>query len=222
MRYPLPLLLVALVGSTMAADQKNSAYRVTPGAALLEESFAQPALPGAWSVTKGTWQVIDGALDGREKPADKHAGVFAAKLTLPESFILTADLRFEGAAMTSMVFNGAAGHICRVSVNPKGFTVTGEKDKKNDADKGAVLGKVAQDFAPGQWYHFTIEVSGSEMLVYTDAKHVVYGKDERVARAKSTLALTVSKSSVRYDNLALHAAKPDAAWDKHKASLGLH
>lgn len=219
--YLLPLLFIVGCATAGAAEPAPAPYRVSPGAVLLEDHFDQPALGKTWTVAKGAWTVIDGAIDGREKPEDNHPGVCSAKVALPETLVVTARLRFEGAAVSTMVFNGA-GHICRVTVTPKGFTVLGEKDKKNEADKNVTLGKVDQAFARGQWYDFTIEITGDEMLVYTDAKHVAYGKDPKVGRAKTSFGLTVGKASVRYDNVVIRAAKPNPDWAKRKAELGLH
>jgi len=219
MRCLLPLLFI-IVAPLVFAAESTPAYRVIPGAIIFEEHFAQAALPAGCAIAKGTWQIIAGVLDGSEKAADNHPGVCAIKVALPKAFIVTARVRFEGATVTTLVFNGA-GHICRISVTPKGFTVTGEKDKKNESDKSVTVGRVTQDFVRGQWYNFTIEIAGDEVLVYTDPKHVAYGKDAKVGRPKTALNLTVGKSSVRYDDLTIRAAESNPDWPARKASLGL-
>ena len=219
MRYALPLFFLACASGAYAADTPTT-YRTTPGKILLEQPFELPALPSDWKAAKGNWTIVDGAINGDEKPEDMHGGVISAKLALPATLVVTAKLRFEGSPATSMVFNGA-GHICRVSVNPKGFSVTGDQDKKDANDKSVSIGKVEQAFTAGQWYQFTIEITGDEILVYTDDKHVVYGKHAKIAREKNSFALTVAKTSIRYDNIIIRAAEPNSDWEKHKATLGI-
>ena len=219
MRTFLPSVLSLALASTLFAES-SATFLTTPGAVLAEEHFDQPKISEPWSVTKGTWQILDGALEGREKAEDKHPGVCSLKVVLPASFVVNASLRFEGASMTTMVFNGA-GHICRVTVTPAGFSVAAEKEKDSPTDKTVNLGKVAQEFIPGQWYNFTIEITGDEMLVYTDLKHVAYGRDAKVARAKSAFNVTVYGSSVRYDNIVIRAAERNSDWPTRKSKLGL-
>jgi hypothetical protein len=212
-------LLACLIGNLTGAETLS--YRTTPGEIISKEMFDGTTLPSAWKASKGTWTLVDGSLNGQEKAEDMHAGVFVSKLALPASLIITADVRFEGASNSSMVFNGPDGHICRVSMNPKGFSVSGEKVKSDEADKSVSFGKVEQAFTNGQWYHFTIEITNDEILVFTDAKHVVYGKHAKVARAKNAFALTVGKSSIRYDNISIRAADPNTDWAQRKAELGI-
>jgi len=219
MRYALPLLFVVFSSGTYAAE-KQTTYRTTPGKILLEQQFDQPALPSDWKVAKGNWTIVDGAINGDEKPEDMHGGVLSAKLELPATLVVTASLRFEGSPATSMVFNGA-GHICRISVNPKGFSVTGDADKNDANDKSVSIGKVEQAFTAGQWYQFTIEITGEEILVYTDDKHVVYGKHAKIARKKTAFALTVAKTSIRFGHIVIRAAEPNSDWEKNKTTLGI-
>jgi Domain of Unknown Function (DUF1080) len=220
MRSLLCLLLPAVLSFAVAVDTPAT-FRTVPGKALVDESFAVPSLPTAWSAAKGTWTVVDGALEGREKPEDEHNAVFVSKQTIPATFVLKADLRFDGATAMALLFNGPGGHVCRATFTPKGFTVTGDKDKKDEADKAAVLGKVEQTFAPGQWFTVTIEVTGDEMLVWTDPAHAVYGRHAKIARAKNAVGISLAKVSGRIDNIRLLEATDDQAWEQKKAQLTL-
>lgn len=216
-------ILLSLASLTLLAPaaEQPATYRTTLGAVVVEEHFDSATLPSAWSAAKGTWTVVDGALEGREKTEDMHNAVFVSKQAIPAAFVLKADLRFDGAASMALLFNGPAGHVCRATFTPKGFTVTGDKDKKDDADKAAVLGKVEQDFAPGQWFTVTIEVTGDEMLVWTDPAHAVYGRHAKIARDKNTVGISLAKVSGRIDNIRLMQATADPAWEQHRAQLTL-
>ena len=216
---PALFLLVPATMITASAAETPVSYRTVIGKTLVEEHFAATTLPTAWTAPKGTWTVVDGALEGREKPEDEHNAVFLSKQTLPATLVPKTDVRFDGA--TALLFNGPAGHVCRVTMTPNGFTLTGDKDKKDDADKAAVLAKVEQKFTAGEWYHLTIEITGDEMLAWTDATHVGYGRNAKIARDKSAVGISLAKQSGRIDNLIISAAEPDAAWAEHKTALGI-
>lgn len=214
-------LLLPLVVLTAGAADTPTSYRNVIGKTLVEERFETDVLPKAWTAAKGTWAVVDGALDGREKPEDAHNAVFTSKQSLPTTLVMKADLRFDGASAIALLFNGPAGHVCRVTFTPNGFTLIGDKDKKDEADKPAILAKVDQQFTKGEWYHVTIEITGDEMLAWTDATHVGYGRNAKIARDKTAVGISLAKQSGRIDNIVISAAEPDASWAEHRTQLGL-
>lgn len=221
MHLPSPLLCLLPLLSVAAADPPAS-YRNVIGKILVEERFEAAALPAAWTAPKGAWAVVDGALEGRERPEDQHAAVFLTKAELPATLVLKADVRFDGAATMALLFNGPQGHVCRVTLTPRGFTLSGDRDKKDEADKPAILAKVEQEFVQGTWYHVTIEIAGDEMLAWTDPTHVGYGRNAKIARTKSAMGIALSKVAGRIDNIQVWAAEADGAWEGRRAQLGIH
>jgi hypothetical protein len=217
----LKYLLLPLAVLTAGAADTPASYRNVIGKTIVEEHFDTDALPKAWTAAKGTWAVVEGALEGSEKPEDQHNAVYSSKQTLPATLVMKADLRFDGASAMALLFNGSAGHVCRVTFTPTGFTLTGDKDKKDETDKAAVLAKVDQQFTKGEWYHVTIEITGDEMLAWTDATHVGYGRNAKIARDKTTVGISLAKQSGRIDNIVISAAEPDANWAEHRTQLGL-
>jgi hypothetical protein len=218
---PMLLLTVLSIMATAAAAEDPVSYRNVIGKTLVEERFDTSTLPAAWTTPKGAWTVVEGALEGREKAEDDHNAVFLSKLALPSTLVMKADIRFDGAAAIALLFNGPTGHVCRVTFTPSGFTLIGDKDKKDEADKAAVLAKVEQPLTAGEWYHVTIEITGEEMLAWTDAKHVGYGRNAKIAREKSAVGISLSKVSGRIDNLVISSAEPDPMWTERKLSLGI-
>lgn len=213
-------LLIPCAVLTASAAETPASYRTVVGKTLLEERFATD-LPKSWTAAKGAWAIVDGALEGRELPKDEHNAVFTSKLALPATMVLKADVRFDGSTAIALLFNGPAGHVCRVTITPTGFTLTGDKDKKDEADKAAILAKVEQKFSPGEWYHFTIEITGDEMLAWTDPTHVGYGRNAKIAREKTTFGISLAKEIGRIDSIVISAAEPDAAWAEHRTQLGI-
>src|SRR5215217_8190663 len=74
-----------------------------------------------WKVAKGKWEIADGALKGAELPADMHGGVVRHTMPLGDA-IIQYDVKLDGGKSTTLSVNGAKGHICRVLVNPTGFS----------------------------------------------------------------------------------------------------
>jgi len=127
----LKYLLLPLAVLTAGAADTPATYRNVIGKTLVEERFETDALPKAWTAAKGTWAVLEGALDGREKPEDAHNAVFSSKQTLPATLVMKADLRFDGASAIALLFNGSAGHVCRVTFTPNGFPLTRHQYKED-------------------------------------------------------------------------------------------
>ena len=72
------LVLPFTMISAFAAETPAS-YRTVIGKTLVEEHFDAATLPTAWPAPKGTWTVVDGALECRENPEDEHNSVFLSK-----------------------------------------------------------------------------------------------------------------------------------------------
>jgi hypothetical protein len=138
-----------------------------PGAVLVEEGFDAPQLGKRWAANKGDWQPKDGTLFGKEKKSDAHPAVLTLGQTNRNSLIRFS-FRLDAAKSFNLSYNHAKGHLFRVVVTPTGLTVNKDKDKKNPASKGAVLGKADAKFEPGQWYTMLVEVQGDKVSVQTD------------------------------------------------------
>ena len=72
------LLALGLTSSPDAkgANTDNASERATVmtvrGNVLFRDALGQP-LPSGWVAAKGKWEVVDGAIQGSELPADQHA-----------------------------------------------------------------------------------------------------------------------------------------------------
>ncbi|MBI5820447.1 MAG: DUF1080 domain-containing protein, partial [Verrucomicrobia bacterium] len=148
-----------------AADLKPAQSKA--GKVLVEENFAGSTLGRNWNVAKGTWQVRDGAVVGKEKTSDKHAAVMT--LTQPNrNSIIRFSFKLDGAKAFNLSFNHAKGHLFRIAVDAEALTINKDKDKKDPKSKVEQLGKVPGKFPQGQWFTMLVEINGANVAVQTD------------------------------------------------------
>jgi len=138
-----------------------------PGAATVDESFSANTPGKLWTIAKGTWEVQDGTLVGREKKEDSHPAVITLGQKNHDSMIRFS-FKFEGAENLSLSYNRTGGHLFRVILTKVGVTIMKDGDKKNPAIKPEQLGKAAATFEQGQWHTILVEVQGKKVSVQTD------------------------------------------------------
>ncbi len=209
---PSPMLKTILLASVLAAPcyaGKNTALQPTlakAGKTVIEQNFDTGALDKPWAVAKGDWQVSGGAIVGKEKPEDKHAGVLS--LALPNKDSITQfSFKLDGAKGFSLSYNHAKGHLFRVVINNDGFSINKDGDKKDKTIKGGVLGKAAAKFAPGEWITMLVEVKGDKVSVQTDNGAKAEGTDPRLAMDKVNYRFVVQGASVEIDDLKVALAE---------------
>lgn len=191
---------------------------LTRGKQIFDESFAS-GIPGTWKKAKGEWEIVKGALQGAELPADKHAAVIRTDFDLPSNYIMQFDFKFDGGKVIHCSFNGK-GHICRATLTPSGFTLKGEINKKDPKDKAVMLGQVKQAFEKGQWYTMLLEIQGDEIVARVGKNGpVAFGSHAKVGRPKTNFGFPVAGSNASIDNIKIWAATPNADWAQVKKKL---
>jgi hypothetical protein len=197
-----------LAASAVRAE-KNADLKPTliPAAtASVKESFDTTALPEAWRVNKGDWQVKDGAVVGKEKAEDMHAAV----LTLTKPFSSTA-VRFsfkrDGATGFNLSFNHAKGHLFRLAIADGGLTLSKDKDKKDPNSKIEVLARAEGKFPPGQWHTLLVEVQGDTVSVQADNGAKLTAKHADLNVEKTGYRFVTRNSSLLLDDLTIWSGK---------------
>jgi len=167
--------------------------------------FASGTHPEAWKGMKGEWKVIDGALVASELESDKHAAVFSIPDPHKDSTI-SFRFRLDGAKGFHLSYNHASGHLFRVAVGAGGISLAMDKDKKDPASKGVVLGK--EDFAPkaGEWYTLTCSVEGDTAKV-TCGDITLTGSNPGLLKEKTGYRFVVQGASAAFDDVAF-SSKP--------------
>ncbi len=208
------LVLMSWAGSVFAEDLKPLLNQ--KGDLLFEEKFDKGI--ERWATPKGEWKVSEGVLTGAELEKDHHGAVVRTNLELPDTFVLSFDFKFDGAKTLHCSFNGK-GHICRVTLTPKGFSMKGEVDKKDANDKAANIAQVKQDYEVGKWYSMIVEVRGEHFLARTDEKHAGYGAHAKVARAKNNFGFPIGGVSGSVRNVRVWKAQANPDWDSARKAL---
>jgi hypothetical protein len=79
------LLIIACATNSFSADTPTT-YRTTPGEMLREQHVDKPELPSDWTVAKGKWGIIDGAINGDEIPEHMHHCVISRLIRFTRDF----------------------------------------------------------------------------------------------------------------------------------------
>lgn len=202
-------LALALLLAAPCYAGKNAALKpilAQPGKTVFEQNFDSGALDKPWAVAKGDWQISGGAIVGKEKPEDKHAGVLSLGLPNTDS-IVSFSIKLDGAKGADLSFNHAKGHLFRLSIEPEGLTLHTDGDKNDKSIKSAMLGKAGVKFAPGEWVTVLVEVKGNQIAVQTDNGAKITGSDSRVSTAKVNYRFVVRGESLAIDDLKISEAK---------------
>jgi hypothetical protein len=215
------IFLFVLFASLMVSAASANDYEpllCTKGKLVFEESFSSDKLDPRWSAAKGDWKIVDGVLQGTELKEDNHAASIRTDVELPGTMIMQFDFKFDGGRVIHCSFNGK-GHICRATITPYGYTLKGEKVKKDPTDKSVTVGQVQQKFVKGQWYTMQIEIAGDEFVARVDDGPVAFGSHAKIAREKTNFGFPMAGVSSQIDNIKIWTAVPNPKWVATKSKL---
>lgn len=216
-RFLATVLFSFMVGNAAVASD-GEPLLCTKGKLVFEDSFSSDKLDSRWSAAKGDWRIINGALQGSELAADDHAASIRTDVRLPGTLIMQFDFKFDGGSTIHCSFNGK-GHICRATITPKGFTLKGEKVKKDPADKAVTVGQVQQNFVKGKWYTMQIEIDEEEFVARVDDGPVAFGSHAKIAREKTNFGFPMAGVSSKIDNVKIWNATQNPNWASTKRKL---
>lgn len=221
MRSILPLLLSPAI---VCAQLSPPTLMTSCGKLILSEDFAKPvpsAQPGkpasGWSAKPGKWEFVDGAMKGTELAEDNHGAATRFPLAFKDA-VIQYDIRLDGCKGSSFSINETKAHLCRASIDPKGFGCRKDDSDKQGPDKAVDFGRVDMPIKPGQWKTVLIEILGEEMVTQIDKK-AVYGSDPAIAKEKANFGFTVAGDGASFRNLRIWEAKPNLSWSANKARL---
>ena len=185
---------------------------------IFEETFATDKIDSRWQMHKGDWQIVNGSLQGSELEKDNHAASIRTDFDLPDNFVMEFEFKFNGGKVIHCSFNGR-GHICRATITPEGYTLKGEKVKKDPEDKSITVGQVQQKFEKGKSYTMRIEVAGEEMVARVEDGPVAFGKHAKIARDKTNFGFPMAGVSANIDNIRIWSANLNSEWSSIKSKL---
>ena len=185
------------------------------GKLLFSDDFAGEAIKPEWGQLKGKWAVVNGALRGSEVETDNHAAVTRNRIAYRNA-VIQFSFKLDGCKSASLSLNNQAGHVGRVLLTPKDFTVQRDKPNKQGTEKAAKLDTKEAKLADGQWHTLLVELVGDRMLARLDGKVVAFGEHAGLDTEKKDFGFTVAGSSLLVDNVRVWEATPKKDFDKKR------
>jgi hypothetical protein len=201
-----PFVHLCLVGcfAALPAVAAEDLAVAAKGELLFESSLAELGSP--WRKAKGEWTPADGGVKGAELPADQHGAVLRYPLAYRDA-VIEFSFRLDGAKGISLSVNDAKEHVCRLSINAKGFQARKDDHDHDGPDKAVPFERVAVKLDDGQWHRAVIELVGEEMVCTIDGK-VSRGAHALIATDKANFGFTVAGQSAGFKDLKVWAARP--------------
>ncbi len=203
------LLAISLASLSLASAADPDTMIAAKGELLLSEDFAAPVEPAkvekgkpwtsGWRLKPGKWEVADRGLNGSEVPADKHGAVARYPLAF-QDVVIQYDVRLDGTRQTTLSINDQKEHVCRVLINPAGFSAQKDDHDHDGPDQAKPFGKVALPISAGEWKTVVLEIVGEEIVAHIDGKSVS-GTDPLIGTAKANFGFTVAGESSGIRNL---------------------
>ncbi|MGB7346098.1 MAG: family 16 glycoside hydrolase [Pirellulaceae bacterium] len=171
MKFALCLSSVAAFALCQAVHaEKNVDIKPTlaeMGSSVVNESFDNP-MTKPFTGVKGTWEAVDGVLQGKELASDKHAAVLNYNKPNRNSVVRFSFKFDDNTKGFNFSLNHKGGHLFRVVVAPTKMTINLDKDKKDPKSKAEVLATTKADFQSGKWHTMQVEMLGDKVFVQTD------------------------------------------------------
>ena len=167
------------------------------GKALMSDDFTGPELQKPWKVQKGAWKIADGVLTASEIAEDKHAAVIRRPLKFKNA-AFEIPFQLNGAKLIHLSINDKGGHLCRVSINPKGFVIQRDKPNAKSETKAAVLARHPMTLEAGKWYTLQVELSGTKITARIGNDHEASGDHPDLGGEKLDIGLPVGGQSASF------------------------
>ena len=173
-----------------------------------------------WRAAKGKWTRSAEGTAVEELEADKHGAVARLPLKLG-NFILSVDVRLDGARSASISINDPKEHVARVALSPANFTVRKDDHDHDGPDLAVVFFNSTEKLEAGKWHSVVLEMVGDTMVATLDGKVTGWGSNELFKAEKANPGLTVAGQTASFRNLRIWeaAAQPKDSWSERKAEL---
>jgi len=201
------LLIIGFV--TTAWAEKNSLLEpkiTTLGSPVITETYESP-LAAPFTGVKGTWNVIDGILVGKELAADKHAAVLNLQEKNRDSVIRFSFQLGGDTTGFNLSMNHASGHLFRIVVTPSAMSINLDKNKKDAASKTVVMATAKGKFEQGKWYTMQVEMRGDRVVAQTDNGLIVEASNPTLDVDKPNYRFVMKGDSLSIDDLQIWEVK---------------
>ena len=134
------------------------------GKLIFSENFSGSVLASGWNGKPGAWEVANGAVKISEKAEDKHAAVRRHPLKYRDA-MFEFSFQFDGAKMIALSLNNKDGHVCRLSINPRGMVLQTDKPNQKSDVKPERLASLNTAVEEGKWHNVVVQVQGRSFPV---------------------------------------------------------
>ena len=132
--------------------------------------------------------------------------------------VIQFDVKLDGAKMTTLSINDAKEHLCRVLINPTGFTVQKDDHDHDGPDVAVPFGRREVKLG-SDWHTVVVEIVGTTMLATIDGANATFGSHEMIGTEKANFGFTVAGQSALFRNLKIWDATQNKDWEKTKATI---
>ena len=169
---------------------------------VVVDNFRSTNLDPAWKISKGKWEVTDGALKGSELSEDTHNAVVRRPLGIRNGTIAVS-IKLDGAKAAHISINQKSGHLFRLVLTPTGISLQKDKPNANSEEKALALAKVQTPITPGVWHTVVIDMKGAKITALVDGKWKLEGENEKLAVEKLDFGFPVSGVSASFSKLSV-------------------
>lgn len=213
--------VVALLLSVVAGRAGELAPLMTePGRLLVNDAFVENQPPPGWNVSKkGHMEFGGGQIKGTEIKENNHPALVRHDVPVRD-LIVAFSVRLADASQMSLSIDDAQAHVCRVIVDPKGFTLQKDDRDRTGPDKAAALKRVALPIGNDGWHQVLVEIRGAELVVQVDDRsHAAWATHPQIDVVKANFGFTMLKGPGFIRDVKVWEAKPKADWESVKAAL---
>lgn len=220
--------LVLMCAGALAEDPFPKTLLTERGALLVSEDLSKPVASiqagkanttkTGWRWLSGRWEFVDGSLKGTQLPEDGRSAFVVYYLDFKEA-IIQFDVRFEGCRQVFFrVQDSVPEHICRVMINPTGFTAQKDDHDHAGPDEAVPFGKAALPIQAGEWKTVLVEITGEEMVATIDGRSIS-GSHPLIAAPKASIDFDVTGDSASFRNIRVWEARPNPQWPENRRRL---
>ncbi len=201
----MPRSLIAFLTFAFVASSFNLCLAEDKAAKpSFEDAFDRDELGAGWTVVKGDWGIVDGALVGREKKEDAHAAVVNCDRPNRNSTIQFS-FKLDGTDGFHLSYNRAKGHLFRVIVGKTGVIIRTDKDKKDPASKPVTLAKADAKIKQGTWHTMRVTLDGEQVTVQINDDLKLTGSHPSLDVDKPNYRFVMRGATLALDNVKIWA-----------------
>jgi hypothetical protein len=217
MRVILGLVLAAALVTVVGAADADAKLLMTERGKVLFTDDLNQALGEKWKTAKGDWKIADGVLRGVERKDDMHNAAARHPVEFQDG-IVQVSFRLDGAKVVHLSINDAKGHLGRVTIDEKGFSLRKDKHDKNATDAGMLIERRDLAIEKGKWYVLSLEMCGDEWVARV-GNETALGSNPQFKGPKAVVGLIVTGDGASFKDLRVWEATKAADWPKIKEDL---